>query len=78
MEHSISATNAGRNFSKVLRTVREGGSCVVTSHGKPVARIVPTGRHEAVATSARNLLMKRLAAQPAIEIGRFSRDALYE
>ncbi|MDR2856563.1 MAG: type II toxin-antitoxin system prevent-host-death family antitoxin [Novosphingobium sp.] len=78
MEHSISAADANRNFSMVLRAVREGGSYVVTSHGKPVARIVPAGRHEAVATTARDLLIRRLAAQPVTDIGRWTRDELYE
>lgn len=78
LEHSISAADANRKFSMVLRTVREGGSYVVTSHGKPVARIVPAGRHEAVATTARDLLLRRLAAQSVTEIGRWTRDELYE
>jgi prevent-host-death family protein len=78
MERSISAADANRNFSAVLRAVREGGSYVVTNYGKPVARIVPAGRHEAVASAARALLLTRLAAQPATDIGRWSRDELYE
>jgi prevent-host-death family protein len=78
MEQSISAADANRNFSAVLRAVREGKSYVVTSYGKPVARIVPAGRHEAIASTARALLLKRLAAQPIIDVGRWSRDELYE
>jgi len=78
VEHSISSADANRNFSSLLRAVREGDSYVVTSHGKPVARIVPAGRHEAVATTARDLLLRRLAGQPVQEIGRWSRDELYE
>jgi prevent-host-death family protein len=41
---------------------RKGGSYVVTNYGKPVARVVPAGQHEAVAATARDLLLKRLAA----------------
>ncbi len=41
MEKSFSAANANRKFSRVLRDVREGQSYIVTSHGKPVARIAP-------------------------------------
>lgn len=78
MEESISAAEANRNFSAVLRAVREGGSYVVTNYGKPVARIVPAGRHEAVASTARELLLKRLVTQPVIDIGRWTRDELYE
>jgi prevent-host-death family protein len=78
LEHSISAADANRHFSLVLRTVREGGSYVVTSHGKPVARVVPAGQHEAVTTASRDLLIKRLAAQPVIDVGSWQRDELYE
>lgn len=78
LEHSISSADANRNFSSLLRAVRDGESYVVTSHGKPVARIVPAGRHEAVATTARDLLLQRLAGHPVQEIGRWSRDELYD
>jgi prevent-host-death family protein len=78
LEHSISSADANRNFSSVLRAVRDGESYVVTSYGKPVARIVPAGRHEAVATTARDLLLQRLTGQPVTDIGRWSRDELYD
>jgi prevent-host-death family protein len=41
MEKTISAADANRRFSELLRGVREGQSYVVTSHGKVVARISP-------------------------------------
>ena len=34
MEKAVSAADANRKFSKLLRAVREGHSYVVTSHGK--------------------------------------------
>ena len=34
MERGVSAAEANRKFSKLLRTVREGHSYLVTSHGK--------------------------------------------
>jgi prevent-host-death family protein len=77
VEQAISAAEANRNFSTVLRAVREGGSYVVTSHGKPVARIVPAARDEAARQAAHALLLQRLAAQRAIQIGRVRRDELY-
>ena len=33
--------DVNRRFSELLRTVRDGRSVIVTSHGKPVTRIVP-------------------------------------
>jgi prevent-host-death family protein len=41
VEKAVSAADANRKFSKLLRGVREGHSYVVTSHGKAVAKIVP-------------------------------------
>ena len=78
MERAISAADANRNFSAVLRSVGEGNCYIVTSYGKPVARIVPAGRHETVASMARDVLLKRLASQPIVHVGRWSRDELYE
>jgi prevent-host-death family protein len=78
MEEVISAADANRRFSLLLRGVREGRSYVVTSHGKPVARIIPVGRHEEVVTGARTTLLSRLEKQPVIEVGRWTRDELYE
>nr|WP_292230726.1 type II toxin-antitoxin system Phd/YefM family antitoxin [Mesorhizobium sp.] len=49
----MSAADANRRFSHILRAVREGQSYVVTSHGRPVARIVPADKHEGVPARAR-------------------------
>jgi prevent-host-death family protein len=78
MEETVSAADANRSFSLLLRGVREGRSYVVTSHGKPVARLVPAGKHDDVATSARSTLLSRLEKQPVIHAGRSTRDELYE
>jgi prevent-host-death family protein len=78
MEEAVSAADANRRFSLLLRGVREGHSYVVTSHGKPVARLIPAGRHDDVATSARSSLLSRLEKQPVIQAGRWTRDELYE
>ncbi|MGH6677392.1 MAG: type II toxin-antitoxin system Phd/YefM family antitoxin [Bradyrhizobium sp.] len=78
MEEAISAAEANRQFSLLLRGVREGRSYVVTSHGKPVARIVPAGKHENVAAGARTTLLSRLEKQPVVQAKRWTRDELYE
>ncbi len=78
MEEAISAADANRKFSLLLRGVREGHSYVVTSHGRPVARIVPAGKYEGVAVGARLALLSRLETQPVINAGRWKRDDLYE
>lgn len=78
MEEAISAADANRKFSHILRGVREGQSYVVTSHGKPVARIIPADEKTKVPAAAREALLSRLEAQPIVQAGRWTRDELYE
>jgi prevent-host-death family protein len=66
----------------LLRGVREGRSYFVTSHGRPIARLVlaakedPAGRR--VREAALRALLERVAKQPVTDIGRWTRDELYE
>lgn len=78
MEKPVSAADANRKFSKLLRAVREGQSYVVTSHGKAVAKIVPADKDDEAMRGARAALLKRLRSEPVATIGRWSRDELYE
>jgi prevent-host-death family protein len=78
MGKAVSAADANRNFSHLLRQVRDGGSYVITAHGKPVAKIVPFTAHDAVAAAAKTALLKRLRAQRGAAVGRWTRDELYE
>ncbi|MBS7699641.1 MULTISPECIES: type II toxin-antitoxin system prevent-host-death family antitoxin [unclassified Chelatococcus] len=78
MEELVSAADANRKFSLILRNVREGRSYVVTSHGRPVARIVPADKHGSLVSGARAALLSRLERQPAVSAGRWTRDELYE
>jgi prevent-host-death family protein len=79
MEDAISAADANRHFSSLLRRVRDGRSVVVTSHGKPVARLVPISEHDDRTTqSARTALLSRLRDQPVVDIGRWNREELYQ
>lgn len=78
MEEAVSAAEANRKFSFILRGVREGHSYVVTSHGRAVARIVPADEMANVGSGARASLLARLERQPVGNVGRWSRDELYE
>jgi prevent-host-death family protein len=78
MDKAVSAADANRNFSQLLQGVRRGRSYVVTSHGKPVAKIVPVSESDAVASSAWTTLLARLRSQPVVDIGRWTREELYE
>jgi prevent-host-death family protein len=68
---------AGVHFSLILRGVRNGHSYVVTSHGRPVARIVPASQFENVAAGARAALLTRLEKQHVVNVCRWTRAELY-
>jgi prevent-host-death family protein len=78
MDEAVSAADANRKFSLILRSVREGRSYVVTSHGRPVAHIIPADRHQSEASGARGALLARLERQPVLDAGRWTRDELYK
>jgi len=78
MEKAVTAADANRKFSKLLRAVREGQSYVVTSHGRAVARVVPLHQNADIAREARAALMKRLRSEPVARVGRWRREELYE
>jgi len=75
----VTAADANREFSALLRRVRAGESFVVTSHGKPVAKIVPADDKSAEERrAARERLLAHLDAQPVRHIGPWTRESLYE
>ena len=78
MEKNISAAEANRKFSQLLQGVRKGQSYVVTSHGKPVAKISPIDENENMKAKAWETLLDRLRRQPAVKASRWTRDELYE
>jgi prevent-host-death family protein len=77
MAKTISAADANRRFSELLRTVQKGQSVVVTSHGKPVAKVVPVDENDLAAERARSALFARLKKERAVKSGRWTRDELY-
>jgi len=82
MEKTVSAADANRKFSELLRGVRKGLSYVVTSHGKPVAKLIPADSDTSHAEAARTALLQRLRSQKlpkgANPLHRWTRDELYE
>ena len=78
MNKPVSASDANRRFSELLRTVKKGRSVVVTSHGKPVAKISPVGEDNRAAEGARSALFARLRRERAVNDGRWARDQLYD
>ena len=78
MGKMISAVEANRHFSELLRSVREGEGYTVTAHGKPVAHITPVRREAHFSEQARQALLTRLESEPVTVIGRWTRDELYQ
>lgn len=73
----ISAANANRDFSKILREVREGETITVTSRGEPVAIIAPIGATaQPGQEDAKTALLARLRTQVPAGVT-WTRDELY-
>ncbi len=81
MEKTIPAADANRKFSELLRGVRKGRRYVVTSHGKPVAKLVPADVDERAMEASRRALFERLQSQKPVAGSaqrRWKREELYE
>jgi prevent-host-death family protein len=81
MEITITATEANRQFSKLLRGVREGNTYTITSHGETVARLLagaPDAAERRRRSLAKRRLMEHLRTRPALHIPPWTRDELYE
>lgn len=75
----VSASEANRSFSSLLRQVAQGQHFTVLSHGRPVATIAPVQESKASRAGSRRALLARLAQQPATgEHRSWTRDALYD
>ena len=75
IEETVSAAEANRSFSRLLRGVREGRSYVVKAHGRPIARLQPISEvasaNDQVHEAAKRELLRWLENQPVIDIGRW-------
>jgi prevent-host-death family protein len=80
----VSATDANREFSTMLRRVKRGETIAITSRGKVVARLVPEPEpvDEKALRAKREALwaatLERLRGQPLMNLGKFSRDWAYD
>ena len=78
MDKAVSAADAKRRISELPRTVKKGGSVVVTNRRKPVARISPVVGDERAPEGAWAALFARLRRQRVVNAGRWTRDELYD
>lgn len=73
---SISAAEANRHFSALLRDVAQGEKAVILSRGKSVATMAPVSSgHDP--QFAKRLLLQRLRTLAPLDLPHWSRDALY-
>jgi prevent-host-death family protein len=81
---TVSAAEANRQFSKILRAAAGGERITVLSRGKPVAEIGPAGSAEerdairAEKTKRRLAFLEEMASRPALGLPRLKRDDFYE
>ncbi|MDP3895974.1 MAG: type II toxin-antitoxin system prevent-host-death family antitoxin [Mesorhizobium sp.] len=78
MNKTVTAAEANRDFSKLLRSVRDGESFIVTSHGTPVAKLVPIEDDLARRELAKQRVLERLRNQPALNLPKATRDEMNE
>lgn len=77
---TVTAADANRQFSAVLRQVAQGESVVITSRGTPVATIqpVPARASRSRAGAAKRRLLEHLSSVKAAGTRDWARDELYD
>jgi prevent-host-death family protein len=81
MTKIVTAAEANRQFSSLMREVAEGETVIVTSHGKDMIKMVPiTEESQTLAErrAARRELMDYLRSQPLRPGMKWTREELYE
>ena len=75
---TVTAAEANRQFSSVLREISHGEIFTVVSRGKPVATIAPAKSADAQQRAAKAALVDRLRKQEASGERNWTRDELYD
>jgi len=73
---TVTASDANRNFSGLLRDVASGESILIVSRGTPVARISPIDE-KIGGSAAKESLLQRLSRQKVTGQRDWTRDELY-
>ena len=75
----ITATEANRDFSKLLEQVVNGDTVNITKHGEIVATLMPAAQTlKAMEAGKRQHLKELMSRKPIPGITRGTRDELYE
>lgn len=77
---TVTAAEANRQFSAVLREVAQGQSVLVTSRGKPVATIAPArqARNHRRERAKKHLFERLASIQPSGKVRDWTREELYD
>ena len=75
---TVSAAEANRHFSNLLRDVATGETITVLSRGKPVATIARAHGQASGRQHAKQRLLKRLQQQQSSGVRDWTRDDLYQ
>ena len=81
MVKTVSATQASREFSKLMQIVEAGEEVIVTSRGRPRVKIVRADDTDSEITrrqKAFDALTERLRSRPILNLPRATRDDMYE
>lgn len=81
MTQSVSASEANRAFSALLRRARRGETVAITSRGETVAYLVPKDAASGEREKRRAVLQamaEAAKARPVGNIGPWTRDELYD
>lgn len=78
MVEFISASDANRQFSALLRGIGKGTVYHITRHGNTIAHLVPAEDSNASAKAVRTQLLTELCAGPGYDIVPWTRDELYD
>ena len=74
---TITAANANRGFSSLLREVQNGEEITILSRGTPVARIISVNSGALPKNEMKKILLSRLKAQGVTGFRTWARDELY-
>lgn len=74
----ITAANANRGFSNLLREVRKGEEITILSRGTPVAKITSVNSAMLQKNEMKKLLVSRLKTQGVTGSRNWTRDELYK
>jgi len=74
----VTATEANRHFSEILKKASEGEEIQIESRGKLIAELTPVRKADKSQLSARQCLFERLRKSETVVVGDWSREDLYD